>query len=82
MALPKYTPARRHEMAAILGINEQYLYQLMRGLKPAAPLLARRINALDPSVSLKDLRPKDWWIIWPELIAQPAAKPESDIAAA
>lgn len=67
MALPVYTPERRREIAQQLGINEQYLYQIVCGLKTAKPALARRINAIDPEAKLVDLRPDDWQAIWPEL---------------
>lgn len=67
MALPSYTPERRREIALQLGIDEQYLYQVTRGLKVLSPGLARQLNALDPEALLKDLRPTDWQAIWPEL---------------
>lgn len=68
MALPKYPPDRRREIAAALGIDEQYVYQVCSGIKTASPALARRLNALDPAMQLKDLRPTDWHEIWPELV--------------
>lgn len=67
MALPSYTPERRREIALQLGIDEQYLYQVTRGLKVLSPGLARQLNALDPDALLQDLRPADWRAIWPEL---------------
>lgn len=69
MALPSYTPERRREVAAALEIDEQYLYQILRGLKTASPALAREFNRIDPSASLTDLRPDDWMRIWPEISA-------------
>ena len=75
MTLPTYKPERRLEVAAQLGIEEQYLYQLGRNLAIASPTLARRWNALDPDATLQDLRPNDWQAIWPELIvADPEVK--------
>lgn len=71
MALPQYTAARRHEIATALDVDEQYVYQLVRGLKTASPALAMRLHTLDPEAKLQDLRPDDWNIIWPEL-AEPA----------
>lgn len=68
MALPNYTLDRRREVAALLGIEEQYLYQIFRGLRAAAPALSRSLNHLDPDAKLWDLRPDDWHRIWPELI--------------
>lgn len=73
MALPSYTPERRREIALLLDIDEQYLYQVLRGLKTASPGLARKFNAIDPEASLRDLRPDDWQAIWPELAEAKAA---------
>lgn len=67
MALPIYTPERRREIAHQLKIDEQYLYQLSRGLKVASPAMARKLNEIDPLATLQDLRPNDWQVIWPEL---------------
>lgn len=60
-------PDRRREIAGELGVSEQYLYQILRGDGVASPALARRLNALDGRLGLKELRPDDWAIIWPEL---------------
>ena len=73
MALPTYTPERRRELAQQLDIEEQYLYQIMRGLKTASPALAKQINTADPRAQLRDLRPEDWHLIWPELAKAKAA---------
>lgn len=79
MALPNYTPDRRREVAAQLGIDEQYLYQVLRGLKTMSPALARRLHAIDPQARLQDLRPDDWREIWPE--SAKGAKPTKTAAA-
>lgn len=71
MALPNYNPEKRREVALLLEIEEQYLYQIIRGLKVASPSLARRWHEIDESASLRELRPADWKAIWPEL-ATPA----------
>lgn len=76
MALPQYPLSRRREIAIALDVDEQYVYQVMRGLKVASPALARRLNHLDPAARLQELRPVDWQIIWPELVCRKgAAKP-------
>ena len=72
MALPSYTPERRREIAAKLQIDEQYVYQILVGLKTASPALARRFHEVDADARLQDLRPKDWYAIWPELISSEA----------
>jgi len=73
MALPNYTPERRREVAVTLDIDEQYLYQILRGLRAAAPALARSLNYIDADARLWDLRPDDWHRIWPELIGTEGA---------
>jgi len=67
MALPNYTPERRREIATALEIDEQYLYQLIRGLKTASPALAMNFHKIDPLARLQDLRPHDHAAIWPHL---------------
>lgn len=67
MPIPNYTPEHRRSLAQKLGIDEQYLYQIVRGLRVASPALARSLNAEDPEARLQDLRPEDWHLIWPEL---------------
>lgn len=73
MAIPTYTPEKRREIALRLGIDEQYLYQIARGLKTASPALAKQFNQADPEALLWDLRPDDWHLIWPELIGSTGA---------
>ena len=66
--LPVLTPERRRSIAELAGVREQYLYQVLRGLKTPAPALARKLNSLDAELRLQDLRPDDWREIWPELV--------------
>lgn len=74
---------RRRQMAAELGIGEQYLYQILRGLRMPRPALAQKLVEIDPTISLQDLRPHDWQVIWPELCEQnPAAAPATQAPAA
>ena len=67
MALPNFTPEQRKEMAERLDTNEQYIYQIISGIRIASPVLAKQINTHYPDCSLCDLRPNDWQKIWPEL---------------
>lgn len=67
MPLHQHAPARRREIASALGIDEQYAYQIMRGIKTASPALARAWIDQSPEDRLWDLRPDDWHLIWPEL---------------
>lgn len=77
MSLPILPVDRRQNIALRAGVRDQYLYQILRGLGIASPALARKLNVLDPSLRLQDLRPDDWQDIWPELAEsepnQPAA---------
>lgn len=73
MSIPSYAPGKRREIALRVGIDEQYLYQIARGLKTASPALARQISLADPSVRLWQLRPGDWHLIWPELVGTEGA---------
>lgn len=73
MTLPTYSAERRREIAKLLEIEEQYLYQIGKGLRLASPALARKLHQIDASATLPDLRPDDWHRIWPELIGKPGA---------
>ena len=75
MTLPMLPPDRRREIAGELGVSEQYLYQILRGDGVASPALARRLNSLDGRLELKELRPDDWAIIWPELAESEEKQP-------
>ena len=72
MTFPNYTPERRREIAAALEIDEQYVYQIVKGIRPPSPALARRFHVVAPDAQLQDLRPADWQDIWPELAATEA----------
>lgn len=73
MAITQHTPDRRKVIAAELAIDEQYAYQIIRGIKTPSPALARRWTQVSPVDHLWDLRPDDWHLIWPELIKTPGA---------
>ena len=77
MALPKYKPDQRLKVAKQLDIDEQYLYQILKGIRQASPALARQLHQLDPKISLKELRPIDWRHIWPELKVNSSKKTKS-----
>lgn len=67
MALPTLTVEERKRLAQRVGIVDQYIYLLMRGLKKPSPAVARRLHEADPRFRLQDLRPDDYSEIWPEL---------------
>ena len=79
MTLPTYTPDRRRALASQLEVDEQYLYQITRGLKIASPSLARRWHEIDKEATLQDLRPDDWQIIWPELAQKTFTRPDGRV---
>lgn len=79
MALPNYTPERRHEIAKMLGVHEQYLYQILNGLKTASPKLASRLNRIDARARLQELRPADWQEIWPEMGKSKRTKQRAEV---
>lgn len=64
------SPEERRRLAELVGVNPATLYQAMTargaGFSPAECVRIER----DSGYSLRrwDLRPKDWHLIWPELI--------------
>lgn len=62
------------KLAAALGVSPSYLSQMARG---TAPISAERCVAIEREtaglVTRIDLKPKDWWLIWPELDSQERA---------
>lgn len=75
MAITQHQPERRRQIAATLGIEDQYAYQIIRGIRTASPALARAWVDAAPEDRLWDLRPDDWHRIWPELIGTEGAPP-------
>lgn len=73
MAINQHPPSRRKEIASALSIDEQYAYQIIRGIRVASPALAREWVRIAPEDDLWSLRPNDWHLIWPELIGAPGA---------
>lgn len=60
--------AERIELAALAGINEQYLYQCLTGRGAMKPEEAVRVEtATGRRLCRWHLRPNDWDRIWPEL---------------
>jgi len=62
------------EIATALGIAPSYLSQIASGHRPAPPAMCVQIErATFRAVRRWDLRPDDWWRIWPELIGAKGA---------
>ncbi len=68
-------------LAARAGIAPAFLYQIAHGKRQASAALARTMEgATSGAVTRRDLRPDDWWLIWPELVNgdHPAPLPASN----
>jgi DNA-binding transcriptional regulator YdaS (Cro superfamily) len=62
------TPADRRRLADQVGVNEQYLYQCLSGLRDMNPGKARRIEGeTNGALHRRMLCQKTWREIWPEL---------------
>lgn len=64
------------ELAATLSISTVYLSQLavrQDGRVPSPELCVQIERATDGMVKRWDLRPDDWWRIWPELVGKKGA---------
>ena len=59
----------RAALALALGVSPSFVAQLISG---ARPVPAERCPAIEAAtggaVTRRDLRPEDWWVIWPELV--------------
>lgn len=80
MKLQTYIKANRGEatrLAALLKIAPSYLSQMSSGYRAVPAQKAFEIvKATKGSVTLQDLRPDDYWLIWPDLKAPADAKRE------
>ena len=67
------TPAQRRDIAAKVGVHEQYLYQCLTGRRDMNPAEARRIEQETGGVLTRQmLCQKTWHGIWPELASKDA----------
>lgn len=66
----------RREIAASVGVDEQYLYQCLTGRKDMRTNEAVRVER-ESNGRLRrwDLRRNDWWEHWPELVGADGAPP-------
>lgn len=66
----------RKALAQATGVNVVYLSHLCSGYRKPSALLANKIEeATGGQVTRQELRPDDYWLIWPELPrAAPAKK--------
>ena len=55
-------------LAKDVGVAPAVIYQWMNGIRPVPIRRCHRVvEATGGLVTLKDLRPDDWHLIWPEL---------------
>lgn len=72
------TPAQRREIAARVGMHEQYLYQCLTGRRDMNPAEARRVEQESEGLITRQmLCQKTWFGIWPELAARKSKKAEA-----
>lgn len=68
------TPDDRKRLAALTGIDEQYLYQCLTGRRDMNPERARRVeDETNGQLTRQMLCQKTYAGIWPELIEAKAA---------
>ena len=64
----------RAALAATVGIGDAYLYQCLTGRKAMKPEEAVRVEReSEKRLRRWHLRPRDWHLIWPELIGAEGA---------
>lgn len=69
------------ELARDLKIPPPLLSQWKTGVRPVPLERCTEIeNATAGSVTRRDLRPDDWWKIWPELVTSEFPSPASEAA--
>ena len=68
----------RRRLAAVAGVDEQYLYQCLTGRRDMDAAEARRVEAVTGHVIRRwHLRQRDWHLIWPELVGMSGVPPAS-----
>lgn len=76
--LCKFTRIERGRIAVKCGTTLGHLTNIANGYKPCSPSLALALERESSgAVTRQDLRPNDYWLIWPDLPA-PAEKAEVD----
>jgi DNA-binding transcriptional regulator YdaS (Cro superfamily) len=62
------TPERRRQLAELIGVDEQYLYQCLTGRRDMNPGRARELEAqTEGELTRAMLCQKTYAVIWPEL---------------
>ena len=70
------TASERRELAELVKVDEQYLYQCLSGRKDMKVHEAVRVER-ESGLRLRrwHLRRNDWWLNWPELIGAEGSPP-------
>lgn len=73
-------PDERRQLAAELGCNERFLWQCLTGRNAMQPIEAVRAELVTKGRLRRwDVRPRDWHLIWPELVGTDGA-PDVQVA--
>ena len=64
------------KLAVMINVAPSYLSQMISAMRPWKPAYCVSIERItEGKVTRQDLRPNDYWLIWPELKAPKNAKP-------
>lgn len=74
------TSKDRVELADLIGVNEQYLYQCLRGLRDMDPLKAADAEVKSNGRLRRWMLHREWARIWPELAGEDGAPIEAKAA--
>lgn len=61
------TAKERVELADLAGVNEQYLYQCLKGLRDMEPLTAANAETATKGRLKRWMLHSKWHLVWPEL---------------
>lgn len=71
------------KLAAAIGVRQQHVWNWLNREGAAVPpeCCVEIERATEGKVGRRDLRPLDWWRIWPELVSDEFPIPEQPAAA-
>ena len=80
----KFTPFERREFAQIAGVDQNYIYMCIAGIRDMDAGRAKQLEAATKKrIRVWDLCPNRWHEIWPELMKDknaPAPKPAAEVS--
>ena len=75
------SPEQRRQLAEQYELSDAYLYQCLTGRKAMKPREAVELESMTGGVlTRRHLRPKDWHLIWPELVDDEHPAPADEVA--